>query len=75
MAIRITARIDRELDAALRHYAEQNGLTRSQAIREVLRQSLTNAEPITRGWLEGFARGRSEALSAQQQALSGIEPA
>jgi hypothetical protein len=73
MAYRISARLDKELDAALRAYARDNGLSPSQALRELLRQSLSDAEPVTRGWREGFAEGKAEVLRAQSEALQGIE--
>lgn len=73
MAAQICAKLDRELDVALSAYAAENGLTRAQALREVLRQALTTADPVTRGWREGYTRGRHEVLKAHSEALDGIE--
>lgn len=69
---RICFRVDRELSVAINEYAHRNGLLLSQAIREVLRQKLTDASDVTRGWHEGFAKGYGEAQSAQQSALHGV---
>jgi len=73
MAYRISARLDRELNAALRAFARDNNLSPSQALRELLRQALTDADPVTRGWREGFSEGKAEVLRAQSTALHGIE--
>jgi hypothetical protein len=78
---RINCRIDKELEAALRHFQRHARLpdgrafTRSQAVREVLRQALTSADPPTRGWHEGYAAGFGQAQKAVQTALAGPAPA
>lgn len=64
----LSCQLDRELEDALSLYARENGLTRSQATRELLRQALSDAEPVSRGWREGF----SHACNEVQQALSAI---
>ena len=65
----ISCRLDKELDMALEHFARQNRLTQSQAIRELLRQILTDAEPVSRGWREGQARGYAETQEKLQRAM------
>jgi len=72
MASKLNVRTDADLDRALDAYAKANELTRSQATRELLRQVLQLAEPVTRGWLEGFASGHAEALRAYHQAAAAV---
>lgn len=69
MAYRISSRIDKATELGLRSFAMENGLTRSQAVRELLRQGLGRAEPVERGWHEGFSMGYAD----HQKALAGIE--
>lgn len=57
---RLNIRLDRQLDRGLREYAKSNKLNRSQAARELLRQILGVADPVSRGWLEGFSRGYAD---------------
>lgn len=69
---RINCRIDRELDAALSHFEQRflihgQPATRSQAVREILRQAITTADPPTRGWHEGYNRGYADAQEALQR--------
>ena len=66
----LSCRLDRELDRKIRAYMRRNNLERSQAVRELLRQSLTDADDVTRGWREGFAKGYGEAQRALHQAAS-----
>ena len=73
MPKRLSCRLDRELDRALSHYADRNHLTISQATRELLRQVLTDADDVSRGWREGFSRGCAEVLESQQRALHELE--
>lgn len=70
---RINCRIDKELERALAHFERGfvirgRPATRSQAVREILRQAITSADPPTRGWHEGFAAGFAEAQEAFAQA-------
>lgn len=67
---RINCRTDPELEAALEAYRIRNNLNRSQAVRELLRQILTDADDLTRGWQEGFAAGYGEAQEALQRAAA-----
>lgn len=71
---RISCRVDPELDRAILDYGQKNGLTHSQAVRELLRQIVTQASPVTRGWHEGFAKGVAEANERAGRALAGAEP-
>lgn len=73
MARRLSCRLDRELDRAIEHYAARNGLTTSQATRELLRQALTDANDISRGWREGFNQAYAEVLENQQRALQELD--
>lgn len=73
MVRRLSCRLDQELDLAIAHFGEQNQLTRSQAVRELLRQILTNADPVDRGWREGFTLGQAEGQKALQQALHSVK--
>lgn len=67
--------LDRELDARVMAYASENGLTASQAIRDLLRQIVMQADPPTRGWYEGLTLGQAQALKAQGQAIDQIRKA
>lgn len=69
----ISCRLDRELDKALEHYARQNRLTLSQATRELLRQVLTDAEPVSRGWREGQLQAYAETQERLQRAMHAAE--
>jgi predicted transcriptional regulator len=69
---RLNVRTDADLERALGAFAKANDLTRSQATRELLRQVLQVAEPVTRGWLEGFAAGHAEAQRAYHEAAAAI---
>lgn len=73
MPRRLSCRLDRELDLAIAHFADQNHLTISQAVRELLRQVLTSADPVSRGWREGFSAGQAESQKALQQALHNVQ--
>lgn len=81
----LQCRIDRELDRAIEHFRAHarlppghpfggRPLTRSQAVREILRQALTSATPPDRGWHEGFLAGYAEAEKARQTAMSAPAP-
>ncbi len=72
---KLNLRIDGPLDRALNTYMKQNNLTRSQAVRELLRQSLGYADPVDRGWLEGYAAGKGEALEAFHRAADQVRAA
>ena len=72
MARTLTCRLDAELDAALERFATQNRLTKSQATRELLRQVLTEAEPVARGWKEGYAAGHDEVLREHRKAMKNV---
>ena len=67
---RLNFRTDHDLDQLVRHYAQANRLTVSQAARELLRQVAGRAKPVTRGWQEGFAAGYADAQKATHQALA-----
>lgn len=67
-------RLDRELDAAIRHYADRNGLTFSQACREILRQAVTTADDVTRGWLEGQKKGYADFQKTARQCFDSAQP-
>jgi hypothetical protein len=60
MPYRISARIDKATELGLRSFEREQGLTRSQTVREILRQGLGRAEPVERGWHEGFALGYAD---------------
>ena len=72
MAYQISCRVDRELELAIHHYGKQNGLTRSQTIRELLRQAATDASPLRRGWHEGFAAGHAEYQQTLHRHIAGV---
>lgn len=66
---RIHVRLDPELRRAVTTYGVKNGLTISQAVRELLRQAVGQPpEPVSRGWREGFAQGHADYM---RQALQG----
>jgi antitoxin component of RelBE/YafQ-DinJ toxin-antitoxin module len=55
---RLHIRIDDDIRKSVRLYAKNNGVTISQAARELLRQAIgAPAQPIDRGWREGFMHG------------------
>jgi antitoxin component of RelBE/YafQ-DinJ toxin-antitoxin module len=63
MSVRsVSFRIDEDLDQQLRSYAADNGLTQSQAARELLRQALGYADPVDRGWREGFNAAYAQTM-------------
>lgn len=68
---RLNFRTDRDIDLFVRDYARKNQITTSQAARELLRQIIGRAKPITRGWHEGFNKGYADAQKAAHQALAG----
>jgi flagellar biosynthesis/type III secretory pathway protein FliH len=70
MSARISCRTDRELDKAIGHFAKKNRLTTSQAVRELLRQVLTDADDVSRGWREGFSEGYAEAQKRVNGAMA-----
>jgi metal-responsive CopG/Arc/MetJ family transcriptional regulator len=72
MARQLTCRLDRELDKAIKHYAARNRLTLSQAVRELLRQTLTDADDVTRGWREGFSKAYSEMQRERQEHIGKV---
>lgn len=63
----IAVRLHPDLKRRLEDYMEQTGLTASQAVRDLLRQALTDADHPTRGWHEGFAAGHAQAMRAYHQ--------
>lgn len=67
---RLSLRIDNELGRAIDAYAEANGLNQSQATRELLRQILTDAESVDRGWREGFTAGYAEVAESLNRAAA-----
>lgn len=67
---RLNFRTDHDLDQFVRHFAQANNLTVSQASRELLRQVAGRAKSVTRGWHEGFAAGYADAQKATHQALA-----
>lgn len=71
---RLHFKTDRELDRFVRTYAEANRLTVSQAARELLRQVMGTAKPITRGWLEGYAKGYGEARAELEHKARKLTP-
>jgi hypothetical protein len=68
---RVQCRIEPELEEALDAYQLEHGLTRAQAIRDLLRQALLDPEPFDRGVKEGFfsgwADGKAAWLAAQSE--------
>lgn len=64
----ISVALPRDLDDELMAWARRNNLTRSQVVRELLRQALGHADPVGRGWREGFAAGQAEVIVAQNKA-------
>lgn len=68
MSDRLHVRVDLELQRELAAFAKRNGLTISQAARELLRQALGHAEPVSRGWREGFSAGFAEVQQKMQGA-------
>jgi metal-responsive CopG/Arc/MetJ family transcriptional regulator len=73
MARQLTCKLDRELDKAIKHYASRNRLTISQAVRELLRQSLTDADDVTRGWREGFSKAYSDYQREHQTGVAKLK--
>jgi len=67
---KISCRCDPELDRAIDAFADSNGLTRSQAVRELLRQVVGYADPVDRGWREGYAAGQAAAAESFQRAAA-----
>lgn len=63
----LSVRLDDALEAQLSTYAAANDLSRSAAARELLRQILTDADPVGRGWQEG----KIEAMAAVYAAVAG----
>lgn len=57
---RLNVRLDAELQRGIAAFAARSGLTISQAARDLLRQALGHANPVDRGWREGFAAGHAE---------------
>ena len=68
----ISVRLDEQLASQIDAYAAANDLTKSQAVRELLRQVVTDADEVTRGWLEGRQEGLAQVLSAVQDALERL---
>jgi hypothetical protein len=69
---RLNIRTDGDIERGIREYMRANKLTRSQASRELLRQVLKVAEPVTRGWLEGFAQGHAEHQKTVHEATKKL---
>lgn len=69
---RLNIRTDGDIERGLREYMKQNKLTRSQAARELLRQVLQIADPVTRGWLEGFAKGHGDHQKTVHEATRKV---
>jgi antitoxin component of RelBE/YafQ-DinJ toxin-antitoxin module len=74
---RLHVRIDDDIRKSIRLYAKQNGITISQAARELLRQAIgAPAAPIDRGWREGFIHGhRVYRMEQAKRDREGIAPA
>lgn len=73
MPRQLTCKLDRELDKSLKHYASRNRLTMSQAVRELLRQSLTDADDVTRGWREGFSKAYADYQREHQAGIGKLK--
>ena len=67
---KISCRCDPELNRAIDEFADSSGLTRSQAIRELLRQVVGYADPVDRGWREGYTAGMADAAESFQRAAA-----
>jgi metal-responsive CopG/Arc/MetJ family transcriptional regulator len=72
MAKQLSCRIDDELDAQVEVFRQANQLSRSQAVRELLRQILTDAEPVSRGWREGYSAAYEETRAAIARAVAEL---
>ena len=68
----LSVRLDDALEAQLQAFAAAHELSRSAAARELLRQVLTNADPITRGWMEGRQEAIGQVLGAVQEAVASL---
>lgn len=68
MAGRLHFRLDFDLQKEIVLFAKRNGLNLSQAARDLLRQALGNADPVDRGWREGFALGYAEVTKSMNLA-------
>jgi plasmid stability protein len=68
----LSVRLDDALEAQLQAFAAAHDLSPSAAARELLRQVLTDAEPVTRGWLEGRTQAIAQVYSALADALAGL---
>jgi predicted transcriptional regulator len=68
----LSVRLDDALEGQLQAFAASQGLSRSAAARDLLRQVLTDAEPVTRGWLEGRQEAMSQVYSVINDALAGL---
>jgi predicted transcriptional regulator len=68
----LSVRLDDALEAQLQAFAAAHDLSRSAAARELLRQVLTTADPITRGWMEGRQEAMSAVYTAVSEALAGL---
>lgn len=72
MARTLTCRLDTDLDDLLEAFAVANRLTKSQATRDLLRQILTDAEPVDRGWKEGYAAAHDKVLKEHRKAMKNL---
>lgn len=68
----LSVRLDDQLEAQLAAFAAANDLSRSAAARELLRQILLDADPVTRGWQEGRQEAIARVLAAVSDATSAL---
>ena len=64
--------VDSELDAYIRAHAERNNISTSSVVRDALRVYFSVADPLDRGWREGFASGFSEVQRRLNELLSSL---
>ncbi len=69
----ISVRVSDDLYAQLEVFARANGLTLSQAAREVLSRALMDVDDVTRGYREGIVRGHAEVLQAVSAAVKNLQ--
>lgn len=64
--LRVHTRVDPDLERGLRAFMKAEGLTRSAATRELLRQALRRpATTRERGWREGYAAAHKAFADAK----------
>jgi predicted transcriptional regulator len=68
----LSVRLDDVLEAQLQAYAAAGDLSRSAAARELLRQVLTDATPLTRGWYEGRQQAMAQIFEAVKTAIGEV---